>query len=226
MKKLICALIFFGLTLSAPRAIADERGGERFVRGRLWHLAELPAWWFVWTVIHESSHALTGTALGYENCGIHPYPHEHDGVYSYGDAFCDGQPNNDIGAIFYLMPSLVDITVFTTSDLILTRHVIDPDSLAGGLLFMGGMLAPWIDFTLNANGLDAEYTDNALFAKSIGVPRWSVMLVQDAIAAAGLIRLISVFQEVFFEKRETDSGLAISILPASNNLGLQVAGQF
>lgn len=228
MKKLICALIFLGLTLSAPRAIADERDGEQFAPERLWHLAELPAWYFVWTVIHEGSHALTATALGYRGCRIHPYPHEHDGVFSYGDSFCDSwqKSGGSRDAVIFIMPSFVDIAVFGTSDLMLTSRVIDPDSLAGGLLFFGGMLAPWLDYTLNANNLDGTYADNAIFARLIGVPRWSVMLAQDAIAALGLIRLISVFQEVFFEDQETDDGLAINILPASNNLGLQVAGQF
>lgn len=227
MKKLICVLIFLGLTLSAPRAIADERGGERFVSRRLWHLAELPAWYFVWTVIHESSHALTATALGYTGCRIHPYPHEHDGIFSLGDSFCDSwqKSGGSRDAIIFIMPSFVDIAVFTTSDLMLTLRVIDPDSLAGGLLFFGGMLAPWLDFTFNANNLDATYADNAIFARLTGIPRWSAMLIQDAIAVAGVIRLVSVFQEVFFEEHETKD-LTITILPSPNNLGLQVAGQF
>ncbi len=227
MKRLIFILIFLASSLITMTSAADEQREERFMPERLWHFTELPAWYFLWTTIHEGSHALTATALGYENCYIHPYPHEHNGIFSYGDSFCAGGPKTRRGdALIYIMPSIIDIAVFTTSDFLLTRRAIDPDSLAGGLLFLGGMLAPWLDFTLNANNFDANYADNAIFAKLVGIPRWSVIAIQDVIAAAGLWRLISTFREVFFKETPTLSN-TVSILPFTTyGPGLQAIGQF
>lgn len=226
MKRIMSISVFLALSLLSANSRAEmQTNEERFVSERLWHFAELPAWFLVWDTFHEGSHALTATALGYENCVIHPYPHEHNGVFSYGDSFCDNWRNfksND--AIIFIIPSILDVAVFTASDFLLTRRVIEPDSLAGGLLFFGGMVAPWLDLTLNTNSFN-EYADNAVFARLIGIPRWSVMVIQDIVAVAGFFRIISTFQEIFFEDTETDN-LTVTILPSPNKFGLQVAGRF
>lgn len=230
MKK-FTAVVFVAALIAGigtpAYAEPTERNDEEFRAGRLWHFAAMPAWFPVWSAIHEGSHALTATAFGYTGCIIHPYPHTYGETHNFGDFHCNEVPPKAGEALIFAAPSAADILIFTASDLLL-GGTVNPDSLAGGLIFTGGMLAPWIDFTVNASNL-SRFADNAALAKYAGIPRWTVIAVQEMIAAFGLWRLYSRFNEIFFDKPgEENVPIALGIVPSfgADTASLQLTGIF
>lgn len=242
-RPLICLGVALSLSmLSAP---ARAEGGDETLRSkRLWHLAGLPAWFFVaWPPVHEGSHALMAKAYGYEVIGFYPYPVQYEGKYYYGlTAFnkcaeghtvvIDGQRSvpceeNGGGAMIAIAPYLTDIAVFGTADLLLSTGAVDPDSLGGGLLYIGAMLAPWIDFTWNMNipgDLDRE-----LFQQETGMSRKSVVLLSEAVSIAGLWRLYVNGKRVFYDRgspKKENPMVVLNPMTGENTLGLTLSGRW
>lgn len=94
--------------------------------------------------------------------------------------------NNGGTALILIMPSIVDTAVFATSDTLLGSGAVDPDSLGGRLLFVGGMVAPWVDLAFASNAFWRDTNDHSRFAARISASRWSVAVLSNAVLAVGI----------------------------------------
>ena len=250
MKRfVIFAFAALFLSQSAPArgddgpAPARESRTETLRTGRLWHLAGLPAWFFAWISVHEGSHVLMAKAYGYEVVGFYPYPVKYEGKYYYGlTAFnkCaeghtilldDGRTvpceENGGGAMIAIAPYLTDIAVFGTADLLLTTGAVNPDSFGGGMLYIGAMLIPWIDFTWNMN--IPNDLDREIFQQETGMSRKRVVLLSEVVSAVGIWRLYVNGKRVFYDRdapKQELGGVMLSPMSSEDALGLTLSGRW
>lgn len=243
MKYLIGILLSFALFL--PSAFA-EKPDDELIAGRLWQLAALPAWHVLWVNIHEGSHTLTARSYDYELVSYKPYPHYTQGRFVFGSysAKCPGAFNSDIvfipknpnqaclngGGIaeIAIAPSIADIGIFVLSDVLLLSGAVNPDSLSGRLLFVGGMVAPWIDLAYGTNLIWSDTTDHAHFSEATGISRLKVFLAGNALVVLGAWRLYAQGKEVFYDKSKEIERQGMFLLPFStrNSIGMTLSSQW
>lgn len=169
----------------------------KFQKKKLWNLAALPAYFFLETTLHEGSHGVAALACGAKVTAFKPYPHMADGHLLWGAVYTDGKLSRGNDAVFTIAPYMTDIILFTSVDLLLGYRVIPPGSVAGLIVYIAGMLAPWINFVYNANN-PRSISDFSQFSKITGMNRWALLALSDAIAAFAAWRLWVRGREVLF----------------------------
>lgn len=228
MKFLIVLLL--GIT-ALPSSARAEEGEEEFVSSRLWHLAALPAWHMLWVNIHEGSHILMAMSYDYEITSYKPYPHFASDRFAFGSfsAQCPGTWSKDWQFIpkspnqrcipqggeaeIAIAPSVTDIGIFAISDALLGFGVVSTDSLSGRLLYVGGMVAPWLDLAYGTNLYWSKTTDHAHFTEAMGWPRWSVFLAGNTFVALGAWRLYVQGKEVFYDRKKKPESQKVMLMP-------------
>lgn len=249
MKRLT-ALLTLSITLcislpavceeTAPEQTATNEAelsrGLRLKPNAKWHLLghglALPAYFFLQTTFHESSHALGAVASGTRVTEFRPYPHMMDGRFVFGSMAASGRisKGQEIGLL--LAPDLFDVTLFTASDLLLT-YAVDDDSALAPFLLVGGMAAPLVDFLVSVNG-PSRSNDTSRLGQLVGMPKWSIMLIGDAMAAVAIWRIVHHSYGIFFVRGDakytgsvdTTPSLTVSPVFVSRGLGLALAGRF
>ncbi|MEK7211998.1 MAG: hypothetical protein AAB731_05210 [Patescibacteria group bacterium] len=178
----------------------------KFQKKKLWNLAALPAYFFAETALHEGSHAVAAKARGAVNVSYKPYPHMESigggargffwGSVTYDDPL-EGFSAVD-EALVTIAPYITDTALFTASDLLL-GYAVKPGSIPGLILWSAGMVAPLVNFAVNANGFGAA-NDFALFAKAAGINRYALLAMSDALVAVGIWRVIARGKEVLWDE--------------------------
>lgn len=176
-----------------------EKPKLKFQKKKLWNLLALPAYFMLEVTIHEGSHATAALFNGYHVTAFKPYPHKYGGQLLWG-AFYMKEPafyskNDEL--VIAAAPYLVDIVLFTSTDLLLGYRIIPPESIAGLITFTVGMVAPWVNFVYNVNNV-RTFNDFNSIAKSLGVSRWAILAAGDVLAAFAAWRIWVRGRDVLF----------------------------
>ncbi len=216
----------------AASGSAGTGRGLRLKPNAKWHLLGhslgLPAYFILQCSLHEGSHAFAATTLGLEVTDFRPYPHMLGENFVFGSMGAKGTYTPKGEAWLVIAPAVTDITLFTASDLMLT-YAVNDDSPAAPFLLAGGMVAPLVDFLVGINGQSA-FNDTSRFAKLTGMPKWSIMLIGDAMAAVAVWRILHHGYYIFFEHghsavpTQPNIAVAPSFLPGG--AGLSLTGRF
>jgi hypothetical protein len=197
----------------------------------LGHSLALPAYFFLQTTIHEGSHGLAATLAGAEVTEFKPYPHMIGDNFVFGSMASSSGLTDSQEAWLLAAPYLADVTIFTATDLALT-HLVDSDSAAAPFLLVGGMVAPLVDFLWGVNG-PSEHNDTTRLGKIIGMPKWSIMLIGDAMAAVAVWHILHHGLNIFAEGPEKtgsrsghSGGLAIVPSVGAGGFGLSLRTTF
>jgi hypothetical protein len=221
---------------AAPVDKNETKRGPRFKRGAKWtllgHGLGIPAYLLWMTTAHEGGHALAAEISGIKVTAFKPYPHFED--FSLGRRFVWGNMATErVGtpkqeALILAAPQITDIVFFTAADLTLT-YGLDSDSAAAPFVMMGGMICPLVDFLVNVNGPSAA-NDSTRWGQLVGMPKWSIMLIGDALAAVAVWRILHHGRAILFDKDSaTESPApAITVTPtfSPDFAGLALAGRF
>ncbi len=204
-----------------------------------------PVYFLTHVTVHEGGHALAALSYGLEVDRFEPYPHRvsvaedtndygcrsvanrHDFVWGYMHIrFNDEEPSRAQLAMISITPYLIDLVLFTTSDLLL-QYVVDPTSAGAPFLLVGGMIAPFVDFAVGMSCFH-EGCDISNFSEQSGIPQSVVGLVGYMMVATAFWRIIHQFRRVFMEQRSAESSRAISVTPVANrdSVGVGVAAMF
>jgi len=221
-----------------PEGDREEDVEETFKPKRLWHFAAVPAWWMAWLSAHEGTHALMSQYWDYEVASFRPYPHtaivddsgnakffwgatylrcsRKEGLHLDGSRYVEGPywPRCKDGAglaAISISPYVLNATVFTVTDLVLSYHV-DIDSTAGGILFVGGMVGPWVNSLFGSNFLTGG-PDFATFSERTGIPKWTTTLAFDSMMAVGAWRLYVHGRDLLFDGTRKREGKSWTLLP-------------
>lgn len=148
----------------------------------------------VHTLIHEGSHAAAAKLLGYKVTGLYPYPHYYQSNFYFGRVTTNGE--NLTGAeriAFYLAPHVTDIFIFTASDILLSTEIVKIKSVSGTVLFVFGIVAPVVDFSVGfVGGSDWDYARSTSKKASI-----SLNIIGAAIMAVGIYRALTYTVRLF-----------------------------
>lgn len=256
MRSCIIILAFLAAPLrpvsAGPDAAEEASEPETFRADRLWHLAELPAWWFAWLAAHEGMHALMSQYWDWEVAGFHPYPHfssdpetgrrsfywgatylrcaQKTGLHWDGRGYVDGPywPRCKDGAglaAVAIAPYVLNASVFAVSDLILAYEA-SIDSLGGSLLYMGGMVGPWVNSLFGMNFLTGG-PDLALFSERTGMPKWAAVAAADAVMLVGAWRLYVRGRDLLFDgrtrRKENGAAFLLAPMPVEGGGGLSLS---
>lgn len=230
----------------------NEDTEEVFQSKRLWHFTAMPAWWFAWLAAHEGSHALMSQYWDWDIVSFKPYPHtaiieeggdaqffwgatylrcsKKTGVHFNGRRYVDGEywpPCKDGGGIaaLSLAPYVLNASIFAVSDLVLTHH-LDMDTTTGAVVFMGGMVGPWVNSLFGSNFLTGG-PDLAAFSGRTGTPTWATTLTFDAIMAVGAWRLYVHGKDMLFDTPRKKEQKNWTLLPVhGESTGLMLSLQF
>jgi hypothetical protein len=102
---------------------------------------------FMWqTLLHEGSHALMATASGSSITEFKPYPHIVNRKLYFGRTETDGTMGKGTYTIFLLTPYIMDVLVFSATDMLLSYGAVKQKGNAESILYLFGMLAPLVDF--------------------------------------------------------------------------------
>ena len=220
----------------SPNLMQQLFGDLRLKPAAMWELLGhglgIPVYFLWMTTLHEGSHALVAEMSGVKVTSFKPYPHFED--FGYGRQFYWGT-TNFAGQIskrqetwVLAAPVINDVLLFTASDLTLT-YGLDSDSSAAPFFLMGGMICPLVDFLVNVNGPSAG-NDTTRWGKNIGMPKWSIMLVGDALAGVAVWRILHHGRNILFEPDSAagkdHSGVIITPVVSPNILGLAAVGSF
>lgn len=197
MKKIIFCLIISLIIFSVFTPNANAETSRRFRSEALVNLPLLPAYFFFEVFLHESSHALSGLALGGELYTFHPYPGyvNQDGgrglMFGYVQILWqeDDIPNNRQLAMHCLAPYLTDMILFISSDLMLNYSSSVRESFIGPVLYLAGMVFPAIYTIFNLFGT-SEHTDFAMAANFLGERRELFYTVGTMLACIALWRIV------------------------------------
>ncbi len=203
----------------------------------LGHSLGAPVYLLFMTSVHESGHAAIGAAAGLEVVSFKPYPHMEDlgggRQFVWGSTMMRGEITPKREAWMLAGPSILDFTMFATSDLLLT-YGVSSDSVAAPFILTGGMICPLVDFLWNVNGPSAT-NDTTRLGKIIGMPKWSIMLIGDALAAVAVWRILHHGRNIFFEpERSQPAKTSFMIMPTfgvdrengDSRIGLSAVGRF
>lgn len=219
--------------LDEPAEAKREAGtGLRLKPNAKWHILGhslgLPLYFVVQTSLHESSHALAGTAAGGTVTDFRPYPHMEDQNFVFGSTNIEGKFSDAQVGLILAAPVMTDVLMFTASDLLLT-YAIDDDSAVAPFVLVGGMVAPLVDFLWNVNGT-SQYNDTTRWTKLAGLPRWSTMLMGDALAAVAVWRILHHGYYILFEHDRPASvaqpTLTVSPTFVAGGGALTISGRF
>lgn len=195
-------IFIFAFLLISSNSLAQETEEQpptqetRILRHDFWyHLASQPLYAFMQLNLHEGSHALAAVSTGGKIEEFAPYPTKVNGKFFFGRTLLSGDYNE---TFMLIAPSITDISLFTTSDIILSR--IEPESPAAPVFF-SIMLWNFIDFTYNWNG-SSEYNDVVRFTNKVGTNRVATLVVGDTLAVVGLVRLIDRSLKIFILKQQ------------------------
>lgn len=158
------------------------------------HSLGLPAYFFLHVNIHEGSHVLAAACAGAEVTEFRPYPHMIGSNFVFGSMAADGPLSERQQAWMLAAPYMSDMAIFTAADLTL-EHFVSSDSAAAPFLLTGGMIAPLVDFLWGVNG-PSDHNDTTRLGKIIGMPKWSIMLIGDAMAALAVWRILHHGREI------------------------------
>jgi hypothetical protein len=140
------------------------------------------------TLVHEGSHAAMAEMLGYGVTGFYPYPHYYDEKFYFGRVTTSVEnPSGTEQLLFSLAPALVDISMFSVSDALLSTKIVDIHSIAGMALYIFGIIAPLIDFSVGY--LEGSDWDNARAVSS--KTSVTINIVGAAFMAAGIYRALT-----------------------------------
>lgn len=199
-----------------------------------WHLLAQPLYFLHQSTLHEGSHALTALLLGHPVTQFKPYPHtygtpsgERRFLFTGGIKIGDDRyivPPGDRAAIT-AVPTFLDIALFSATDLALSQS--NPDSWGASLAYFGGMVWPWIDFTLNIN-LVGPHSDVGNWSRHWGLNPYGVQISGDLLAAVGLWRLVDRGSEVLWSEPGAASSESLRVEPklGSDQASLLVTGAF
>lgn len=200
------------------------------------YFAALPAYYLgVHIPVHEGSHALAiGLDSNYELGSFKPWLHFIDGgpqfLFGSVELVCRGADcDDDAGAaVIFLAPYITDTAIFTVSDTLLSRDVVNPTSFSGRALYFAGMVVPWWDFSYNAVWA-TDRSDANYIAQKLHVPRWSVMTIGMGVSAVGIARLWSGYKRAFPKHgraKAKESNLLITPMGGTETVGVSVHMRF
>lgn len=137
------------------------------------------------TLIHEGSHAVAGLGMGYGVDKFVPYPH-YDEKFRFGYISTEEEIVSERDEIIFLSaPSIMDFVMFATADILLEK-VIEPRSTWGRLLYLFGIVAPYVDFSFNF----MFGSDWNRIRKISGDKVWIPMVIGTTALGVGLYRLV------------------------------------
>lgn len=140
------------------------------------------------TLIHEGSHAVAAEMLGYGVTGFYPYPHLHEDKFYFGRITIDKEsPGGTEQIVFSLAPHMVDIFMFSFSDILLSTEIVDIKDTTGIVLYIFGIVAPVIDFSVGyLEGSDWDKARRVSDKTSI-----TLNIVGAAVMAVGIYRALT-----------------------------------
>jgi hypothetical protein len=148
-------------------------------------MAAVPTAFWHQLVIHEGTHGLAVAILGRKVHGFHPYPHKHEGKFYFGRLSADTegfQPEEEI--LFSMLPAAMNLILFAGSDVVLSSGALEADSIGGTMLFILGMAAPMVDFTVGIfSGSDWDDARRAAGSKA-----WALNLAGGIAVGVMLLR--------------------------------------
>lgn len=208
MKKIIvflAILLLYSLNASAQETTAaTTTANDHQLRDDIWlHIITQPLYGMLQLNIHESSHVMAGVSTGGTLQKYEPYPHfgEKDHFYL-GNNTLTGNYNK---AFYEIAPHITNITLFTVSDLTLSR--MDPASPTAPALY-AIMFWNFIDFTTNVNGC-SDFNDTVKFSNQLHLNKTLVRVVGNGIAVIGAARLIDRGYQVLFSKKEKPKPVSV-----------------
>jgi hypothetical protein len=105
------------------------------------------------TPLHEGSHALAASVFGMRVNRVIPYPHSYrennTRRFAAGSVRVEMTGTRSEICGVYMSPYFTDVIMFTSVDLLLHVHPTLENSIGGAILYMVGMLFPYIDFVIN-----------------------------------------------------------------------------
>ena len=182
------------------------------------HAEKKPAPWWAFGVaaplalpnhvlLHESSHALAGLAVGFDIQGFHPYPHTNEGSLYLGRVPWESKQYPSKGQLlaFYGAPFVMDVGLFALSDTLLSTGAVEHRSVAGVFLYTMGLLAPLIDFAKGYFMPDNfRYVDGHFHGSDWAVMRgqgrgtaWALNVVGAVAIAVGVWRFVQHSRRMF-----------------------------
>jgi hypothetical protein len=209
-----------------------------------------PVYFFTQITVHEGSHALMAEAMGYNVIDFRPYPHiatfsrtitndsgervrvtESELVFgSMAYVSPSGVYDDTRRSLISIAPSLMDILLFTTADLLLT-YVVDPHSAGAPFMLFGLMVTPLVDFVTGMN-CTSPACDISRFTDRSGIPRGATMMVGYTMIFVAVWRCLHHFRRLFMERRperESRRRIGIIVSPAFNENstgGAVISGTF
>lgn len=211
MKRVLFLVVLMSIFCFASSVFAEE-GGRRLRRNTFYHLFGIPIYFFLEINVHEGSHALGALSTGGRVISYNPYPHyNNEGAFRFGstmvswDTDRSGGVENNIRAFTLLAPAISQISIFVISDLLISYVPDLNSSFWGPVLYLAGMVCPWIDFVFNLYNQSSS-CDFARAAEFLGERRELFYAFGTFIAAVGLWRLIHHFIRIFTERVENNVG--------------------
>lgn len=95
--------------------------------------------------VHETAHVVMALAQGATVMEYTPWPCHAEGRLRLGYYHVENLPGDD--TLVRVAPYVLDVVAFVTADVALSR--VKSGGWAGSLLFIAGMVAPWLNFTTN-----------------------------------------------------------------------------
>tara|TARA_Y100000310_G_scaffold313666_1_gene362286 strand:- start:2281 stop:2868 length:588 start_codon:yes stop_codon:yes gene_type:complete len=187
MKKILCIFLILLLILFPQASLANE---ELDLSEKLAvSLVVTPFILQHQVFIHESFHALTILSQGTEVTRFAPYPHYMGDRFVLGSVSSECLTCTDAQHVSVLLsPFIANANMFATSDITLT-HFVDINTVGGTIIFLGGMVAPYINTTAQFFSTKAQ-SDWPEMRRLSGDKEVALNVIFGLLIAVGTIRIL------------------------------------